>query len=395
MEASTDSSPVFYYQAISHEQHLLIPVCEDDEQDNLILHQQDLNTVMSEESNRVVPPHRHLPLRPHVKDLINSLPKNLHLEKQRTKEQQQSQYPASDKASAQLDTLQEEESVDEAFNDGDADNSNEGLDIAWQYRTSVQQQRLGLVSTTGRSTQNTATTASTSRILKQEVFCHSFDLNGLLNEQLDVFDFVHFCTADDDSCNPDGWTLYQSLLRQVLLLCNNPARNVVRILLYHVETCALSIALPLLLAYVRNMELPVVLLVVVEPWTTSSPSRMRLICTSCDVVLKAEGFAARREYPPPSEFRLFHGLLKVTKLNTLTAATANGGGHFCDGTVSKRPSAFLFGLKRDRRKLHIQLLHIPPEEFGSTGNHTERSGTGRSTDAAIGCGAGVPSNFDF
>jgi hypothetical protein len=102
--------------------------------------------------------------------------------------------------------------------------------------------------------------------------------------------------------------------------------------------------------------------------------------------MSTEGFASRNEYPPPAEFRHLQGLLTFSKVSTVTASAANGGGHFADLTTSKRPAAYIYGFKRDHRKLHIPLLHIPPEEYaaggGSVGSGV-RSGAGRTVaDAA-------------
>jgi uncharacterized membrane protein YgcG len=165
----------------------------------------------------------------------------------------------------------------------------------------------------------------------------------------------------------------------------------------------LQVALPLLLAHIRTHRLPVVVLIAVQPWTT--PGAQRQLCLgrrASDVVLTAEGFSSRRDYPPPPEFRLFHGLLKVHKVSTVTAATAHGGGHFADATVSKRPTALLYGLKRDRRKLHIELLHIPPEDYAQGGGSVgggARSGAGRPAKKVEsgGCGSsgGGSSPLDF
>ena len=105
---------------------------------------------------------------------------------------------------------------------------------------------------------------------------------------------------------------------------------------------------------------------------------------------------ARRQHPPPAEFRHLHGLLQVRKAATCTLSTSVG--HFADLTVTKRPAATMYGLKRDRRKLNVTLLHIPPEDFatdgGSVGSGAVRSGAGRPNAAANSSGgANLPLDF--
>ena len=157
--------------------------------------------------------------------------------------------------------------------------------------------------------------------------------------------------------------------------------------------------MPLLLSVIRSKKLPVVVMVVVKPWLQE-----RAVLTSLqrtvDVVLQTEGFASRKVYPPPSEFRMFQGLLRIPKVSTVTAPTAHGGGHFADLTTTKRATSDLYGLKRDRRKLHIQLLHIPPEDYaeggGSVGGGGVRSGAGRvETKTGLGCASSGGGALDF
>ena len=56
-----------------------------------------------------------------------------------------------------------------------------------------------------------------------------------------------------------------------------------------------------------------------------------------------------------------------------------------------RPLAERFGVKRDGRKVTVQLLHLPPEEYSRGGSSTDgvRSGGGNvgkvSGDAVGGC----------
>ena len=205
------------------------------------------------------------------------------------------------------------------------------------------------------------------------------------------------CCNDQTSCagRSCGFRLYKRLLQQVEMALTEKPRRVVRLLLADREPETLSIALPLLLVQIRLRQLSVVVLISMKPWKSSTASIANLHRCS-DVVLQTEGFAARSIHPPPSEFRHLHGLLLVRMASTAVAPTAVGGGHYVDLTISKRPPANIYGLKRDRRKLHIPLLHIPPEEHtggGSVGGGGVRSGAGRPASSAVatggaGCGGG-------
>jgi len=323
-----------------------------------------------------------------IKELLRSLPRNLHRDKLAS-------LAADDLASAkpQLDTLEEGDEDDQA---------EEGLEIAWQYRKEVQRERLG----------HTKTGSTATKGASDNIFCHSFDLNGRLSEQMDVETNVEIsrilCCEARSTCTTRscGMRYYRRLLERLQLLLSAGSRRVVRLLLYHPNVATLSVALPLLLTHIRTNQLPVVILIAIQPWTTTAQTSLRLLQRVSDVVLETEGFASRREYPPPPEFRSLHGLLKIRKMSTVTAATAHEGGHFADITVSKRPAANLYGLKRDRRKLHIQLLHIPPEDYaeggGSVGGGGVRSGAGRpskesaKSSGTVGCGSGGgASQLDF
>ena len=54
-----------------------------------------------------------------------------------------------------------------------------------------------------------------------------------------------------------------------------------------------------------------------------------------------------------------------------------GMAHYADSVIpSKRPLADRFGVKRDRRKLTIQLLHLPPEDYGKSTKTMGEEGDG-------------------
>jgi hypothetical protein len=312
--------------------------------------------------------------REEVDEILLALPRNLHWDKQKTKDQQQSKQQLE--APQSLTTLEEEEEDEEA----DAD---EGLQVAWQYKKSVQEQRLGLQSSKSLVSSSSSTT---------NAFCHSYDLSGRMNDQqsIDTDSYIVGIASrkwQEESANAKGVAMYRDL---VGLLQNAKAGGkAIRLLLFHLDLELASIALPLLMVYIRQQSLPVVVLVCSPP--SGDQKSLFSLSRTADVVMSTEGFASRKEYPPPPEFRHLQGLLTLSKVATVTAATANGGGHFADLTMSKLPAAFIYGFKRDRRKLHIPLLHIPPEDYaeggGSVGSGV-RSGAGKKT-SGMGCASNM------
>ena len=86
-----------------------------------------------------------------------------------------------------------------------------------------------------------------------------------------------------------------------------------------------------------------------------------------DTVLSIESFAGK-EQSVPYEFKEFSGLLTVAKVQQ-------------SGSIASfRPPGSKFGLKRDSRKLHVEPLHLPPEQ--------SRTGTAGSA-AALASAANV------
>lgn len=296
--------------------------------------------------------------------LLLGLPRNLHWDKQKKKEEkakkelEQAEANASDITSGinsmglgPMAILEEEE--EEAEN-GNAD---DGLEVAWQYKKSVQQERLA-------QSKSQAVASTTT-----DVYCHSYDLSARLKDQTTLDPSLYICelalTSKSSSPQSKGYSLFSNLVK--LLKSKASDNKATRLLLYHPPLDALSVALPLLMTHIRKNELPVVLMIAHAP--TQDVKSTILLGRAADVVLATEGFAARREYPPPAEFRHLLGILKIAK------------------TTRKRTevAASIYGLKRDRRKLHIPLLHIPPEDYaeggGSVGGGGVRSGAGRPAEA--------------
>lgn len=355
-------------EAVSHEQTLLIPFFQDE--DSTLS-----NSAPSLVNDEVPTANKQGSAIAQINTLVDSLPRNLHWDK------------AAGKVVEDHDTARPLEILEEEDEDAE-----EGLQIAWQYRKSIQDERLG----------HTKANVGTTKPLTSNTYCHSFDLNGRLDEQDYNRDCIQLvdgrCCESDGLCQKRtcGFRLFQKLKQH---LGDQPKGKLLRLLLYQAPVETTSIALPLLLAYIRSKELSVVVMVTVQSWTCQSEAALVNLRRASDVVMQTEGFASRIHYPPPSEFRHLHGLLLLPKVSTVTASAAIGGGHFADMTMSKRPPAHVYGLKRDRRKLHVPLLHIPPEDYAGEGGSVGggvRSGAIRPKEKTTGCGStGGSSPLDF
>lgn len=84
-------------------------------------------------------------------------------------------------------------------------------------------------------------------------------------------------------------------------------------------------------------------------YPSSSMVFVSQLCQVADTVLAVQTFAGRA-HSVPYEFAEFCGFLTIHKVQEV--------GVF----ASFRPPGSKFGLRRDRRKLHIEPLHLPPEQ---------------------------------
>jgi hypothetical protein len=82
--------------------------------------------------------------------------------------------------------------------------------------------------------------------------------------------------------------------------------------------------------------------------------------TLMDSIYSVDSFSSRM-HVVPYEFREFLGFFMIRKLQEYGMLT------------SPQLKGTRFGIKRDRRKLHIEPLHLPPEESRATTGDTERS----------------------
>ena len=369
----SDSCCSLSSQAISHEQCLIFPTFDVSDTLEKSMEMLDIDT----KTNFACNPTK-------AQNILLDVPRNLHWDKFEKKAAAQAENTTSNQNPATLDILQEED--EEEGEESDQIEKEEGLDIAWQYRTSVQKERMETVSK-----------KSSSSSASSNIFCHSYDLSGRMAEQnlplqeaSSSFDTIVKEAAVRLNAGlvvsqTRSSAIASQIFRELASMIDrkqsqSPSKRVVRLVLYHYVPTVLEKLLPLLLAHVREKQLPVVVLVCSSASDSlEHPSSWINVQRTADVVMATEGFASRYEYPPPLEFQHLQGLLTLSKVSTVTAATANTGGHFADLTTTKRPTAYMYGLKRDRRKLHIPLLHIPPEDYaGSGGGSTSgvRSGAG-------------------
>lgn len=94
--------------------------------------------------------------------------------------------------------------------------------------------------------------------------------------------------------------------------------------------------------------------------TTIFTERQQLTIESViDTVLSVDSFASRME-AVPYEFSEFLGFFMIRKLQQFGMLTSPA----LKGTK--------YGIKRDRRKLHIEPLHLPPEESRATSSATAK-----------------------
>mmetsp|Transcript_6126 Transcript_6126/g.9250 ORF Transcript_6126/g.9250 Transcript_6126/m.9250 type:complete len:520 (+) Transcript_6126:60-1619(+) len=357
-----------------------------------------------------------------LQSLTSLLPKNLHLEKFRNKSKPDISNANAGGSSTPMSTpsittqkdfaiIEEEEDFDEEGEDDGMgtteEKGDEMLQNAWQYKVSVQRER--------RAEHATSSSSRTSSKAGSKVYCHSYDLSGKMEDQypqnwgeegsrISAIDcsYQQLSFSCSKATVRSGIHLYQKCLGHIHETLSRHPNGVVRMLLMNAPIHISAIALPLLLSYIRSHSLPVVILVTVRPWiwsSTQAGSSQSLISLrhTCDAVFTCEGFDAIVT-PPPTEFSDLAGIFSIQKMAMQSQS------HFADSTTNRRPPANRFGMKRDRRKLHIRMLHLPPEDFSAGGSSVGsgvRSGggrqsqkeTGSSNSTALQPGLGCSSNL--
>ncbi|CAB9527434.1 Elongator complex protein 4 [Seminavis robusta] len=313
-------------EAVAQNHHLLVPALEEESTNPFLSTDDDSAT-----GNRS-----------DIDNLRDSLPRNLHWDKQHAAQGDEHDVKAWEAPLTEATPNQEE--LDEF-------DEEEGGDMITELGSS-----------------KNINTQQTQQNQSSNIYCHSYDLSGRLSQQLErmgkpnLEQLFHTFPIQQSMDQPfPSRRIYQAILTR-LQECRSNNRAVIRLLLHHLDPEILCKVLPLLLAQIRLQHVPVVVLVCLQPWKSTCTKAKTILRRHADVVLQTEGFSGRSHFPPPSELRHLQGLLLPRKVSTATAATAIGGGHYADITVGKRPNSNIFGIKRDRRKLHTVLLHIPPQE---------------------------------
>jgi len=369
-----------------------------------------------------------------LRDFVMSLPRNLHLDRSRERAKKKKKGAAAIVSTATNSNgviisnnresitaiIEEEEDNEEAEDDNDdndnhqnvgAQNKDEGLVNAWQYRKSIQDARSGIGNRDGDEGSSVG----------DGVYCHSYDLSKRMWDQFGseqdggdndgkktdaeknplvtntkIIDCSRAIWSSSSTLRNDatmeyqqqGMALFCSLYKHLQTTLSTHPNTVIRLFLHRLPIGQGAIAVPLLMSKIRKENLPVVVLATIRPWKwlSSSPSTndnygssdsmnkldaLSSLRSATDVTLSLDSFSSLRS-PPPPEFSLLQGVLTVRKCASFHVA------HYTDAVTWKRPLAERFGVKRDGRKVTVQLLHLPPEEYSKGGSSTSgvRSGGG-------------------
>lgn len=215
------------------------------------------------------------------------------------------------------------------------------LKIAWQYQKYL-------------STDTDSAAKATSerpRVSVSDNYCCSYDLARRMQPQL----LEQHPLTVISLCNESPGTV----LERVRTFLDANSTTVCQVVLPsiqrcdHIETDVVTDRLRLFLA-VKHLvrERMASCLLTIQP--TELPARMlSKFENMADTCLRVESFAGRMD-SVPYEFREFVGFLHVRKLQSVKSLAPH------------RPDNNRYGMKRDRRKLHIEPLHLPPEESRAT-----------------------------
>jgi len=266
------------------------------------------------------------------------------------------------------------------------DSSTKGLEelkIAWQYGKYLDPDSTENSSVTGRihtplavSTVSSVSLSATREMCTRS-FCESFDLSRSLQENIRkkaIVRIIPTAVPTDVHNSLSEWLsrLFSIIHTLLLQLCESDThitRLYIPDLFQVIDMFSINnleaerLILQTILSlkhFIRNKK--IILLLTVQP-SVINPYLLQSIGNIADTVVAIDSFAGRANITPV-EFREFCGFLIVRKIAHMSAI------------VPHRPAHIKYGLKRDRRKLHIEPLHLPPEEsraMASISNNSNES----------------------
>jgi len=301
----------------------------------------------------------------------------------------------------------------------DESSTDDLLKNAWQYKVSIQMERSGgstyqpyknnhLTSTNtdqlqtnplyhANVPQNKTTSSSIWTIPTKDIYCHSYDLSRNFMDSLPieiVEKYVHDtivmdCSQEYSCTTTTALSLFQKWIENIRGALQQHPSTVIRWILPNIP-CISSLtasALSLTLSYIRIHSLPVVLLVTIRPWLNQdNTSSLHALRRTCDAVFSLQGLASLVADPPP-EFHDLQGIFHIHKISSLFPSTTQfNSSSSSSSSHTRRPLTNRYGIKRDRRRLTLQMLHLPPEEFSTGGSSV--------TSSSVRTGGGVITNKD-
>ncbi|GMI11243.1 hypothetical protein TrVE_jg2966 [Triparma verrucosa] len=295
-----------------------------------------------------------------AEEFIGSLPLDANLEKLEKKaEEQKKEGTTTNPDTTQLTQLNSltllEEGDENDDDDDDDDYAEEKIDtigddhlkVAFRYKTG----NSNLTPNQASNHNNTPPNSST--------YCHSFDLSRKLQK-------THLHANPPSLLNLSPSVSFRDLLSHITSkLDSSPPNKLIRLLLLRPPFQAASSAVPLLVNYIRRRNLPAAVFVSVQPnsaTSSSSPTsdphnstpHLTQLKRSSTIVLRVDSFSGLLT-PPPSEYRDYVAIFTITKLSGIGSYTP------------RRPIALRWGVKRDRRKMHVKMLNLPPEDYSERG----------------------------
>ena len=301
--------------------------------------------------------------------ILGSLPQNLSMkEVMNTKEEQEGSEQSGLKPNDTEETIGEE----------DTTTNSAKLKIAWQYEKYMNKDTNPLTNVRIKTAPSSTISSSSSNsyIKTKTNYCCSYDISSKLQPFLLKRNPPFLLTKNRNQTHAQFiYQIEKFIKQQSTSMGNGTIRYAVRVFMpllcgydsYEKSLSTDNEVLQSLLSLkhaVRN-ENTTSLFLTVQPSIISPYLRTLLTRIISDYSLSVETLAGRYRLIP-SEFKDFLGFFSVNKIQQYGQL------------ASIRPSYNKYGLKRDRRKLYIEPLHLPPDDGEKGRGETIRKVKGES-----------------